>query len=119
MVEKKIKELKTYDKNPTYQFEHQPKRFLKLYEDIKENGFDYKKSNIWVTSDYHIINGHHRHQILKKLYGEDFKVKIHRLPINKLTFSIITFLLFITILPILILFYLINRLIKILRNFKK
>jgi len=51
----------------------------KIDLDILENGFDYNKGMITVTSDNLIGDGHHRYQILKKHFGIDYEIKVRKI----------------------------------------
>ena len=119
MVEKKIKDLKPLYNVYSFRFEENPKEYEKIYNDIKKNGFDYKVSKISVLIDNHIINGHHRVEILKKIYGDEYEIKVRRIPVNRFVYLSFMNLVVFLFLPILILLFFINRSIKILRNFKK
>lgn len=55
------------------------KRHKKIEEDILENGFDYTKGMITVTSDNLIGDGHHRYFILKKNFGGDYEIKVRKI----------------------------------------
>ena len=51
----------------------------KIDLDILENGFDYNKGMITVTSDNLIGDGHHRYLILKKHFGIDYEIKVRKI----------------------------------------
>jgi hypothetical protein len=119
MVEKKIKDLKPLYKVSSFRFEENPEEYEKIYNEIKKNGFNDKVSKIFVSLDNHIINGHHRIEILKKIYGDEYVIKVRRIPVNRFVYLSFMNLLVFLFLPILILLFFINRSIKILRNFKK
>lgn len=70
------------------------KKHKKIEVDILENGFDYTKGMITVTSDNLIGDGHHRYLILKKHFGSDYKIKVRKILNVKHPF---THLLFITL----------------------
>jgi hypothetical protein len=112
MVEKRLKDLKTLYKKPGYNFLSDSIRYGKIYNDIKNNGYDYKKSKIIVSSDNFIINGHHRHYILKSIYNDDYVIKVIKVPINRLTYLVFYNILFISVLPIILLLFLISKLFK-------
>lgn len=116
MVKKRIKELKTLYKKPSYRFDENPEKYLKISNDIEKNGFDYEKSKILITSDNFIINGHHRHYILKSIYDDDYLINVRQLPINRLTYLISTNIIFIPTLPVMLLIYFITKLFKKKKN---
>ena len=85
MVEKRLKDLKTLYKKQSYKFETQPEKYLKIRKDIEKNGFDYKVSKIFISSDDYIIDGHHRAQKAVRRGLETIKCKliqINSLPID-------------------------------------
>ena len=112
MVEKRLKDLKTLYKNPAYQFGKNTDRYEKIYNDIKNNGYDYKKSKITVSSDNFIINGHHRHYMLKSIFNDEYVIKVRQVPINRLTYLISYNILFIVIFPFFLLLFLMTKLFK-------
>jgi len=58
----------------------------KLYKDIYNNGFDYKKSVITVTNDNHIIDGHHRVKIIEDLYGGECEIYVKKWRVSRKTY---------------------------------
>lgn len=112
MVEKRLKDLKTLYKKQSYRFESQPEKYLKIQKNIEKNGFDYKVSKIWISSDDYIIDGHHRHYILKSIYSDDYTINVIKIPINRIMMLILWNILFILTVPILIPFFLIGKMMK-------
>jgi len=81
-----------------------------LIESIKKEGFLPEKYDYMIISKNNILlEGHHRYMVLKKLYGEDYKIKIIRKQKNYIT--VILLLILITLL-----FILPIKLFKIIKN---
>ena len=109
MVERKIKDLKPLFKVKSFRFKGKPEMYEKIYNDIKKNGFDYNVSKISISIDNHIIDGHHRVAILKKIYGDDYTIKVRRIPIYKFVYLSFMNLVVFLLSPILILLFLIHK----------
>jgi len=112
MVEKRLKDLKTLYKKQSYKFETQPEKYLKIRKDIEKNGFDYKVSKIFISSDDYIIDGHHRVSLLTSIYGYDYIINVRKMPINRITMLILWNIFFILTVPVLIPFFLIGKIMK-------
>jgi hypothetical protein len=112
MTEKRLKDLKTLYKKQSYRFDDNPEKYLKIKKDIEKNGFDYKVSKILISSDDYIIDGHHRHSILKSIYDDDYIINVIKMPINRITMLILWNIFFILTVPVLIPFFLIGKIMK-------
>lgn len=103
----KLKELKPLTKNPHYSW-YEPRKRL-LYDSLVENGYVKKKGVIKVTYDNYIIDGHHRHYILSKFYGDEYVIEILRIPINRKIYVGFLYLLTIIFIPFLLIYYIITK----------
>lgn len=104
--EVKLKDLKTINKNQLYYW-GEPKK-IKLIEDIKESGFDSKKSVIKVTKDNYIIDGHHRCKILTDMFGGEHKVIVKRYFYSRKLYVFVVSIILIILSPIIIMNYILK-----------
>lgn len=84
-VKVKLSDLKTINNDQLYYWVKKEK----LIKDIKLNGFDYKKGVIKISSDFYIIDGHHRCKILGEMFSYDYEVYVKQIKINRKTYIII------------------------------
>lgn len=103
----KLNDLKPLEQNQRYFWFKENKK--SLYESLLNNGYNVKKGRIKITYDNYIIDGHHRHFLLNKMYGGDFNVDVIRLPFNRKIYVSVLFGVSILILPILFIYYIILR----------
>lgn len=73
-----------------------------LIDEIKNKGYDNDRSKILVDKDLKIIDGHHRTELIKKNYGIEKQVEVHKIGISNKLFWSIFYLIFL-ISPIFIL----------------
>lgn len=75
IVDLPLNEIKPYVKRS---FINEPK-YKQMELEILQQGFNYEKSYIYLSSDNFIIDGHHRFQILKCNYEDSFLISVYRL----------------------------------------
>jgi hypothetical protein len=79
---KKLKELKISPLNSGIKFGDDYDWDF-LINKIKSEGFNPEKYGyITISSNNVILNGHHRFKILKKLYDDDYEIKVRRLRLH-------------------------------------
>ncbi len=78
-----IGDLKPMFKNEIYNWESDDKR--KLYVSIVTNGYisNFNRNSVLITKDNYIIDGNHRSQILKRIYSDDYQIKVKRWSIKR------------------------------------
>lgn len=69
------KSVKLSELIPEYKPKISSEYYTKVKKDIQEKGFDYKKGLITVEK-LNIIDGHHRYNILKEIYGGNHEIKV-------------------------------------------
>jgi len=104
MIKVKLSELKTINDRQVYYWEKKEK----LINDVYLNGFDYKKGCIKITSDFYIIDGHHRCRILGDKFGTDYEVYVKQLIINRFVYIFILSSVLILLSPLIIIYMLIK-----------
>lgn len=67
--------VKLSELTPEYKPNISSEYYIKIKEDIINNGFDYTKSFITVKN-LDIIDGHHRYFILKEIFGENHEISV-------------------------------------------
>lgn len=107
MVEVKLSDLRTINKDQKYYWSKPDK--IELIDSINTNGFDGEKSVITISNDYYIIDGHHRCEILKDMYGPDYKILVKKYFFSRTTYIITLSTILLLLSPIIIIVYILKK----------
>lgn len=107
MVEVKLSDLKTINKDQKYYWSKPDK--IELIDSVNTNGFDSEKSVISVSNDYYIIDGHHRCEILSDMYGPDHKIFVKKYFFSRTMYILTLSSILLLLSPIIIIIYILKK----------